>query len=430
MKKTAWSRLVSLLVCLSLMLVFALWPSQSFASMDGDDDENSQEAEVEAEDEAEVESEPPAVSAANSAVAGYQKEISSINSELDNLEKEKQKIQDSIKRASSAKEEAQLEKLFLDQQIYNTKSAIDLLEENISYYELDIEEKLGEIDIKQADIDEKYDLFKKRLRAMDMSSDANTLGLVLGADSFVDFLTKTDTIVRVADHDQQLMKLLAKEKRDLEQSKLALESSKKELEADRETAQEKRHELGVQQQAASLKVHDLVQMEQEFLADLAKNKAKQAAMQQEIQNLYKKIEWSKNPYVGGEMLWPVPNYSNISSNYGSRFGGSDFHTGTDISGSAIHGKPVVAANDGTVKVANWSYTPGYSYGIYIVIDHGGKISTLYGHLSNILVSVGQEVSRGDVIGEVGNTGWSTGPHLHFEVRVDGGHTNPLPYVTG
>ena len=110
--------------------------------------------------------------------------------------------------------------------------------------------------------------------------------------------------------------------------------------------------------------------------------------------------------------------------YGSRFGGSDFHTGIDISGGGAYGSPVLAANSGTVKVANTSFTPGYGYGKYVIIDHGGGIQTLYGHMSALSVSVGDVVAQGQKIGEVGSTGWSTGPHIHFEIRVNNKAVNP------
>ena len=131
------------------------------------------------------------------------------------------------------------------------------------------------------------------------------------------------------------------------------------------------------------------------------------------------------------MAWPVPGHTRITSEFGSRFGGRDFHTGIDIAGAGtgtINGATVVAANTGTVRVTNHSHSPGRGYGKFIIIDHGGGISTLYAHLSAISVSVGQTVERGDAIGNVGSTGWSTGPHLHFEVRESGRAVNPRPWI--
>ncbi len=155
-------------------------------------------------------------------------------------------------------------------------------------------------------------------------------------------------------------------------------------------------------------------------------------MQAELERIFQQIEWDKNPYVGVDMLLPVPGFYNLSSYYGWRFSNTDYHTGVDIWGSGIHGQNVVAANAGTVRTTNWSYVPGKGYGIFVIIDHGGNVATLYAHLHNISVNVGDVVQRGDIIGNVGNTGWSTGPHLHFEIRLgqDQKSTNPLPYLQG
>ena len=127
------------------------------------------------------------------------------------------------------------------------------------------------------------------------------------------------------------------------------------------------------------------------------------------------------------LAWPVPGYTKITSNYGMRVhpitGQYKLHTGVDI--SAPIGANFVAANDGIVTKAEYNT----AYGKMVVIDHGGGISTLYAHGSEILVTVGQTVKKNDAILKVGSTGYSTGPHAHFEVRMNGVVTNPIPYIT-
>lgn len=127
------------------------------------------------------------------------------------------------------------------------------------------------------------------------------------------------------------------------------------------------------------------------------------------------------------MAWPVPGYTRITSNYGMRThpitGIYKLHTGVDL--GAPMGANFVAANDGVVTKAGYNG----AYGNMVIIDHGGGISTLYAHGSEILVTVGQTVKKGDVILKVGSTGYSTGAHAHFEVRVNGQVVNPLPYIT-
>ncbi len=128
------------------------------------------------------------------------------------------------------------------------------------------------------------------------------------------------------------------------------------------------------------------------------------------------------------MTHPAPELTQITSSYGLRFNRSNFHTGVDFSVAGAYGKAVVAANAGKVAFVNTAYTPGYGYGKYLILDHGGGITTLYAHNSAILVQEGQTVEKGQKIAQVGSTGWSTGPHCHFEVRVNGTHTDPMPYL--
>ena len=132
-------------------------------------------------------------------------------------------------------------------------------------------------------------------------------------------------------------------------------------------------------------------------------------------------------YIGGELEWPVPGYTRITSKFAMRVhpitGQYKLHTGVDI--GAPEGANFVPANDGIVVKAELNA----AYGNMVIIDHGGGISTLYAHGSAILVEVGQSVKRGDSILKVGSTGYSTGPHAHFEVRINGVATDPLPYIT-
>ena len=129
----------------------------------------------------------------------------------------------------------------------------------------------------------------------------------------------------------------------------------------------------------------------------------------------------------GTMAWPLPDHYGILSPFGARYDGADFHSGTDI--AAEHGAPVIAAAGGTVRIANREWTPGVGYGMYVVIDHGGDVMTLYGHCSEILVAEGDTVTEGQKIAKVGATGFAGQPHLHFEVRKGKESVNPMPYIS-
>ena len=360
----------------------------------------------------------------------YQGQLENINNQIANLEQERQQIERSIASARDERQQQTRQRDYIDSQVIITRSEIALLEERIELLELDIEYQLAEIAKKQAEIDANHALFLARTRAAFIQDDASTLGLVLGADSFVSFLTRTDTMARIADHDRRLTETLTAQRLEMEQAKAALNARLEELEADREQAEERRQLLTSQLAQANARIHNINEAEREFAANLEANRAMRAQMARELEDIIRRIEWSRSPYVGGEMAWPVPGFFRITSEFGWRFNNRDFHTGIDIAGPGIHGATVVAANSGTVRFTNWSHTPGRGYGMFVIIDHGGGISTLYAHLSNITVSVGDVVTIGDPIGNVGSTGWSTGPHLHFEVRHGSRAVNPRPYIIG
>ena len=133
---------------------------------------------------------------------------------------------------------------------------------------------------------------------------------------------------------------------------------------------------------------------------------------------------SSSSYGSGSFIWPVPYTHNITSEFGMRWG--RLHGGIDIAAGGVYGQSIVAADSGTVILAG---NQGDGYGNYVIIDHGNGYKTLYGHMSSVAAYTGQQVSQGEVIGYVGSTGNSTGPHLHFEIRVNDVQTDPLGYVS-
>jgi len=365
------------------------------------------------------------VQADGETIANLQREADNINSRLAELDQQRRQIEANIGSARTEIERERQIQMYLDQQIAITREEIELLEEAIENLRQEIEIKENDITEKQQEHDENFELFRQRLRAMYMFGDASTLGLLLGADSLADFLSRADTITRVAQHDRDLMQRLTNDRIELEAQHTELERRREAEEELHKTTEQKRDVLTRQSQEAAIRIQDISSMQAQFEADLAQTQAMRNTMERELQDVFRRIQWAQNPFVGGEMRWPVDGFTNISSHYGWRFNGRDFHTGIDIAGRGIYGQPVRAANSGTVVVANWSFTPGRGYGMFVIIDHGGRISTLYAHLSNITVSVGDWVEVGQQIGNVGSTGWSTGPHLHFEYREGGNHRDPL-----
>jgi murein DD-endopeptidase MepM/ murein hydrolase activator NlpD len=367
------------------------------------------------------------------------------------LDEENKRLNAEINSAKSEKERAQAEKNALEYQISLTREQIDayleridLLYRNIAAKEKRIEAKEQAVAEKQGEIDLSYDILKKRLRAKYMQSSVSTLGLVLGAESFSDLLTRLEYTSRIAAHDRELLAGLAEQRAELEEERrgleadlMALEGIKRDVESDKTESEKQKEALGAHVAKAQLQIQDMAEMERQFLADLENNKARQEKMKNELDRIIREIEWSKNRYAGGVMAWPVPAYVPggklmVTSEYGYRFNNTNFHTGIDFSGSGIFGSEIVAANDGAV-LATGNNPDGY--GLFVVLDHGvdengNSIGTVYAHMTDYAVSLGENVARGQVIGYVGSTGWSTGPHLHFEVRVNKVAVQPRPYVFG
>jgi murein DD-endopeptidase MepM/ murein hydrolase activator NlpD len=423
--------LIALVLCAALLSVGPGSPVTTFAS-DGYDE--NVEVSDEANDESYYTGETTATSAALDELYAEQDRL---NNRMADLENQQKSLEADIAGARTEKERAIAERDGLAVEISIKTEKIAVLEEQIILLGQKVELQQLYIEEKQAEIDANYRLLEKRLAAMYMQDDGTMLGLLIGSDNFADFLSRSEYTVAVAEHDRNLLQELTDQRIDLEEQKADLEASMEQQEADKATVEEEKAALDVMHAEASRMVQDINAMEQEYLANLTENKALQDAAAAALDDVFQQIEWSKNPYSGGVMTWPLPGHSTITSTYGLRFSGNDLHTGMDISsdGSGCYGDTIVAAADGVVKMVNTTYAEVEGFGIYTIIDHGvdengRSVSTLYGHCSALYVSLGQEVKKGEAIAAVGSTGWSTGAHLHFEVRLDGQHTEPSQYLMG
>lgn len=362
----------------------------------------------------------------------YRDKLDALSAKYDELEKQQKELQAQINKAKTEKDKQVAAKRQLDNQIYGVRQQITLLSDKISLLEDDISEKQEELAHQQEDIEENFELLKRRLRVMYKTGNASILGLILGAEDFTEFLTHTQVTARVAQHDKELIEEMREKLAKIKAVKEDIEANKTELESSKDQQADKQSVLAGQLAQTQSQIQDIEQLEKEYLANQTQVAQQLKEVQAEVDDIYAKLE-SDGEYDGGIMLWPVYGYKTITSDYGWRFGGTDFHTGIDIarlnsSGQGIYGKPILAADDGKVVFTQTSYIYGRGYGIYLIIDHGGGVTTLYGHTTGLAVKQGQKVSRGDTIAYVGSTGWSTGPHLHFEVRVNGNYTNPWPYL--
>ena len=366
----------------------------------------------------------------------YKNQLADLQDKQKDIAARQKALNDKIKNAKSEKAQLQAKANSLDEQISITRDQMELCQNRINVTQDYISAKHAEIDKKETDINESMQLFRDRVRAIYMtggySDKANSLIMLLSSESVSDFLTRAMYLKRLNEHDRALMDVLEEELASLNDEKAELDETKKELEAEKAELTETRDSLQNSLIEARSSIQDINAMQSELEENYEELSGYLKEIQNEIADIYKNLTTSKEDYVGGEMMWPAPGYSKITCEYGWRFNGTDFHTGIDISGSGIHGAKVVAANTGTVIFTKQCPYNGYSYGYgtYAIVDHGGGITTLYAHMSSLAVNVGDVVVMGQQIGNVGNTGWSTGAHLHFEVRKAGKSVNPLPYVTG
>ncbi len=359
-------------------------------------------------------------SSALTAGASTQSEKERLQSEADQLNEEIEKLKQEQAEQEKIKEE-------LQKKISNTEKQIALCTEQIAGLDSEIDTKEAEIDAKNAELEENKELFKQRLRAMYMSGGTSQLEVLMGADDFADYLLKSELSRSVSEHDNQLMEEIVAAISQVEEEKAVIEDKKEERTAAKKELAEKRSSLKDDMAEVNAIISQLGEDKEEKEAEAEEKEAAIEELERQIQEAISNAGSSGGSsdgsyYAGSDFGWPCPGYYNITSGFKWRWGRQ--HKGIDISSSGISGKPIVAAQSGTVILAG--YNNG-GYGNYVMINHGGGYVTLYGHMSSYAVSSGQHVSQGQVIGYVGNTGRSTGPHLHFEVRVNGSAVDPMQF---
>lgn len=344
------------------------------------------------------------------------------------------------------------------------KLEIEAVEKKIADKEQEIENKKVEIAEMQAENELNLQKFAKLVRALYMTDYSDTLPIVNGSDDWYNYFIYSDVVENISGQNLKFMKkLLAsieeqerqidrlnadidsleQDKKDLRSQKEVLESEMSELEADKASLESNANEqksylygLAAQNESLKNKVDGL-----EY--DIAASNDKLEELDRELQELIRQAQQngtgSQGDYSSG-FRWPLdPQFHRITTYYGYDSWRNGNHGGIDVVGSgvSISSANIYTVQSGTViKVSNTcphDYSKYYScgcgggWGNYIVVDHGGGVSTLYAHCRQIFVHEGQQVTRGDVIGLVGCTGWSTGNHLHFEVRENGYRVDPFKY---
>lgn len=309
----------------------------------------------------------------------------------------------------------------LSAEVQEAETAYRAVKRDLDAVEAKIDENQALLTKTENELADKMWILRRRVRDIYMNGQISYLDALFGAQDFKDFLTRMDLLSRVIRSDFRLVQKVLADKR-------VVEAARADLEKERKVQAALAKEADDRQQALRLRKQDKDRLLEKMETD--KELSQQAyeeivAASKEIEKL---IQQSRYHYPGGtgagEMIWPI--VGEITSPFGWRVhpitGDARFHSGIDIGGD--YGDPIHAAAAGQVIYAGW--ISGYGYAV--IIDHGGGISTLYGHNEALAVSEGQMVAQGQVIAYCGSTGNSTGPHCHFEVREGGEPVNPLGYL--
>lgn len=314
----------------------------------------------------------------------------------------------------------------LDEEIYNYEEQIEIISQNLENIEKQIIEAEEYLETIEDRYEHQKEVLETRLVAWYEAGPTRYLDVLLNSKSIVDFITNYYLIAEVAEYDKELLDNIEKEKQQIEKIEQSLTASKANLKEIKSEQKKIAISLENSKVVRNSYINKLTEEEVTIKEEIDLYQEELDLVELEI--LLAALEQNGNTkYVGGTFAWPAPGYYTITSPYGMRLHpvlkSYRTHTGMDI--GAPLGSYAIAANDGIVTKSTYSY----SYGNMIMIDHGGGVTTLYAHGSELIAQVGDVVKRGDAIMKVGSTGWSTGPHLHFEIRINGQTIDPYPYVT-
>lgn len=358
-----------------------------------------------------------AVVFADNNLNGLKKKQKTTIQEIDKKKKEINDLQGKTKDVQSQIEQLDKEMEEAAKELEAVKQELDKLNKSINTITKELEEA-------EAKIKNKQDAFNSRLRVMYKNGNVGYLEVLLSSANIRDFLSRKQMIQSVADYDVELLKYMKEQRNIIEKKKVELQAQKASVEATRSKLSARKADL----QRASRAKEVLMGQLKKDLKTAEQQHDQLNKLAKDIESQIVKLQRVEGPYSGGAMNWPVPGHTRVSSYFGYRihplFNTKKLHTGIDI--PAPTGTTVVAVADGTVI---YSGTLG-GYGKTIMIDHGGGIVTLYGHNSSLIVSEGTQVSKGSAIARVGSTGFSTGPHSHFEVRKNGSYIDPIPWLKG
>ena len=376
--------------------------------------------------------------------ADEQDQIDALEQQKIELQSQQASIQTNINDLMAQQADVIEQKAAMDEKNELARQEIELINEQIDVYTDLIEQKARELEKAEAAEQAQYDLYCKRVRAMEEEGSYTYLDILFQCRSLSDVLSAIDMIGEIMDADKRLFEEYKTARENTEKVKAEYEGTLQQLGEKQETLEAEKAELEAQIAAAVEVINQLENDIEAAKAEYAKAAAAEAAAQASINAIIAQMQAEEEAarqeaaennqqYTGtgstatGTYIWPCPSSTYVTSAFGMRehplFGDERPHSGIDIAGSA--GSEVMAADSGTIAVATYSS----SYGNYVTIYHSNGDYTLYAHMSSLAVTAGQNVTQGDVIGYVGSTGWANGPHLHFEIRVNGSTVDPLSYFS-
>ena len=393
------------------------------------------------------------------AYAVSQSEIDELQKKLDALEQQAQEQQDVINDLTSQKARFITRKLALDGKIEINRQMIELIGEQIKIYDEIIAEKQAELDKALEKETAQTELLRSRIRAMEENSSYSYASFIFDSSSVTELLSRIGDVNDIMHYDKALEEEYMAAREDVESIKKSYEEVRHEQELLQKELDTKQAELDAQVEAAYTMIADIETLSDDAQAEYDAIAEEEAKAEETLQEAIRKRaaeeaakNAANNANSGGNsggsggnsggggssgggsatslsnLQWPVPSCTLITSRFGYRVapttGASTYHGGLDI--GAGMGASIVAAGAGDVIYAG----DNGGYGKCVMIDHGNGVVTVYAHMSSIGVSYGQYVTAGQYVGAVGSTGVSTGPHCHFEIRINGAQTDPAAYFSG
>ena len=365
------------------------------------------------------------------------KTLSELKNEQNELKAKQQETQNALNENKQKQQTISAEIESLDKTVAEAQAALDEIETQLN----DVTARLAESEVQLKEATDKKEAqlesFEGRIKFLHENGSIGYLQIILSAESFTDFLTRMQYVNDIMNYDNNLLSELQTTENEIEKktAEIAEDKAKVEVLVAEQKAKTEEYNTKLAEKQATYNQYklDAAAYEQELASWEKASEEVESLIAQATAAASRRSSATSSgsssgnvTYTGGQFAWPVPGRSYISSGYGYRArpigSGSEFHTGYDI--PASYGANIVAAEAGTVIYA--SYMNGYGY--TVMIDHGGGLVTLYGHNSKLTVSKGDTVSRGQTIAKAGSTGNSTGNHCHFEVRKNGSHTSPQPYL--